>query len=126
MQGSYATALLKQQQLPESFQFYFKQKQHLSNTQELHQLHELVRPRLKIAIVTETWPPEINGVALSLLQLCQGLQKQGHKILLVRPEQKPNVMIFARTRMSGDVTSDSKISNFAIWLAPIFKSFKSF
>ncbi|MFV5615544.1 glycosyltransferase, partial [Acinetobacter baumannii] len=88
MQGSYATALLKQQQLPESFQFYFKQKQHLSNTQELHQLHELVRPRLKIAIVTETWPPEINGVALSLLQLCQGLQKQGHKILLVRPEQK--------------------------------------
>ncbi|EPG2670221.1 hypothetical protein L6997_003882, partial [Acinetobacter baumannii] len=23
MQGSYATALLKQQQLPESFQFYF-------------------------------------------------------------------------------------------------------
>ncbi|MDW7450709.1 glycosyltransferase, partial [Klebsiella pneumoniae] len=64
------------------------QKQHLSNTKELHQLHELVRHRLKIAIVTETWPPEINGVALSLLQLCQGLQKQGHKILLVRPEQK--------------------------------------
>lgn len=85
MQSSYATALLKQQQLPESFQFYFKQKQQLSNT---HSLHELVRPRLKIAIVTETWPPEINGVALSLLQLCQGLQKQGHKILLIRPEQK--------------------------------------
>ncbi|HAB70324.1 MAG TPA: glycosyl transferase, partial [Acinetobacter nosocomialis] len=43
MQGSYATALLKQQQLPESFHFYFKQKQQLSNTQELHQLHGLVR-----------------------------------------------------------------------------------
>lgn len=85
MQSSYATALLKQQQLPESFQFFFKQKQQLSNT---HSLHDLVRPRLKIAIVTETWPPEINGVALSLLQLCQGLQKQGHKILLIRPEQK--------------------------------------
>ena len=62
MQSSYATALLKQQQLPESFQFFFKQKQQLSNT---HSLHDLVRPRLKIAIVTETWPPEINGVALS-------------------------------------------------------------
>lgn len=85
MQSSYATALLKQQQLPESFQFFFKQKQQLSNA---HSLHDLVRPRLKIAIVTETWPPEINGVALSLLQLCQGLQKQGHKILLIRPEQK--------------------------------------
>lgn len=44
--------------------------------------------RLKIAIVTETWPPEINGVALSILQLVKGLQKRGHKILLVRPEQK--------------------------------------
>lgn len=98
MQGSYATALLKQQQLPESFQFYFKQKQHLSNTQELHQLHELVRPRLKIAIVTETWPPEINGVALSLLQLCQGLQKQGHKILLVRPEQKAKCHDFLQNK----------------------------
>lgn len=85
MQSSYATALLKQQQLTESFQFFFKQKQQLSNA---HSLHDLVRPRLKIALVTETWPPEINGVALSLLQLCQGLQKQGHKILLIRPEQK--------------------------------------
>lgn len=90
MQSSYATALLKQQQLPESFQFFFKQKQ-LSNT---HSLHDLVRPRLKIAIVTETWPPEINGVALSLLQLCQGLQKQGHKILLIRPEQKAKCQDF--------------------------------
>lgn len=42
---------------------------------------------LKIAIVTETWPPEINGVALSILQLTKGLQKRGHKILLVRPRQ---------------------------------------
>ncbi|TQR67176.1 glycosyltransferase family 1 protein [Acinetobacter sp. RF15A] len=51
-------------------------------------LESLVCPRLKIAIVTETWPPEINGVAHSLLQLCKGLQKQGHKILLIRPEQQ--------------------------------------
>ena len=49
---------------------------------------DLVRPRLKIALVTETWPPEINGVARSLLQLCKGLQELGHKILLIRPEQK--------------------------------------
>ena len=57
-----------------------------------------MRPRLKIAIVTETWPPEINGVALSLLQLCQGLQKQGHKILLIRPEQKRNVMTLRQSK----------------------------
>lgn len=50
-------------------------------------LDDLTRSRLKIAIVTETWPPEINGVAHALLQLCKGLQKQGHKILLICPEQ---------------------------------------
>lgn len=44
---------------------------------------------LNIAIVTETWPPEINGVAMSVLQLCKGLQQRGHRILLVRPYQ-PN------------------------------------
>lgn len=55
---------------------------------------ELARPRLKIAIVTETWSPEINGVAHSLLQLCKGLQKQGHKILLIRPEQQYSCHLF--------------------------------
>ncbi|MGE8560414.1 MAG: glycosyltransferase family 4 protein [Acinetobacter sp.] len=88
MANLYATSLLKQQDFPESFQFYFKQKKHDIVRDDLQLLKELVRPRLKIAIVTETWPPEINGVALSLLQLCKGLQKQGHKILLIRPEQQ--------------------------------------
>jgi glycosyltransferase involved in cell wall biosynthesis len=44
---------------------------------------------LSIAIVTETWPPEINGVAMTVLQLCKGLQQRGHRILLIRPYQ-PN------------------------------------
>ncbi len=50
---------------------------------------QVVRGALNIAIVTETWPPEINGVAISVLQLCKGLQQRGHRILLVRPYQ-PN------------------------------------
>ncbi|SEM02882.1 glycosyltransferase family 4 protein [Acinetobacter sp. DSM 11652] len=45
-------------------------------------------PQLKIAIVTETWSPEINGVANSLMNLCLGLQKRGHQILLIRPQPK--------------------------------------
>lgn len=87
MPGVSATTLLKQQNIPESFKFYFKRRFAPLVTDGPH-LNELVRPRLKIAIVTETWPPEINGVAMSLLQLCKGLQEQGHKILLVRPQQK--------------------------------------
>lgn len=84
----YATSLLKQQNFPENFKFYLKKNNHDNIFDELTVLQDLIRPRLKIAIVTETWSPEINGVALSLLQLCKGLQKQGHKILLIRPEQK--------------------------------------
>lgn len=91
----YATSLLKQQDFPENFQFYFKQKKQDIADNNIKVLTDLVRPRLKIAIVTETWPPEINGVALSLLQLCKGLQKQGHKILLIRPEQKQKCEDFA-------------------------------
>ena len=88
MQRTYATSLLEQEQFPESFKFYFKRKQLKNKQDELSELRDLVRPRLRIAIVTETWPPEINGVAMSMLQLCQGLQRLGHKILLVRPIQK--------------------------------------
>lgn len=42
---------------------------------------------LRIALVTETWPPEINGVAMSVFQLAQGLKARGHSILLIRPHQ---------------------------------------
>lgn len=87
MNQPYNPALTKQQAFLEGFQFDLKQ-QRLENIRQQSELADLVRPRLKIAIVTETWPPEINGVAHSLLQLCKGLKKQGHKILLIRPEQK--------------------------------------
>ena len=94
MQSTYATSLLKQDQFPENFKFYFKRKQQKDQSYERSELRDLVRPRLRIAIVTETWPPEINGVALSMMQLCQGLQRLGHKILLVRPVQKETCVEF--------------------------------
>ncbi|MDX5328184.1 MAG: glycosyltransferase family 1 protein [Marinobacter sp.] len=40
-----------------------------------------------ITIVSETFPPEINGVANTLKHLCQGLMQRGHKITVVRPKQ---------------------------------------
>lgn len=43
--------------------------------------------KLKILLVTETWLPEINGVAHSIYQLAKGLKANGHSILLVRPVQ---------------------------------------
>jgi glycosyltransferase involved in cell wall biosynthesis len=42
---------------------------------------------MRIAIVTETWPSEINGVALTVHSFVEHLAAQGHAIDLVRPEQ---------------------------------------
>ncbi|MTW22020.1 glycosyltransferase family 4 protein [Allochromatium palmeri] len=43
--------------------------------------------RLKIAIVTETYPPEINGVANTMRHFAEGMAERGHGIQLVRPRQ---------------------------------------
>ena len=36
------------------------------------------RPHLNIAVVTETYPPDINGVAHTLSKIVDGLQRNGH------------------------------------------------
>ena len=45
------------------------------------------RPSLRLAVVTETWPPEINGVSLTLSRLVQGLCARNHAVQLIRPRQ---------------------------------------
>lgn len=47
------------------------------------------RRRLNLAVVTETWPPEVNGVSLSLHRMVSGLMARGHRVQLVRPRQGP-------------------------------------
>ena len=42
---------------------------------------------MRYAIVTETYPPEINGVALTVQSLEQGLRERGHTVGLIRPRQ---------------------------------------
>src|SRR2546430_1229371 len=44
---------------------------------------------LKLALVTETFLPEINGVAMTLFQLVEGLSLRGHLITVIRPRQHP-------------------------------------
>jgi glycosyltransferase involved in cell wall biosynthesis len=44
---------------------------------------------LRIAVVTETWPPEVNGVARTAARLAEGLQERGHDLQLVRLRQGP-------------------------------------
>ena len=43
--------------------------------------------RMHIAMVTETYPPEVNGVARTVALMAAGLRALGHTIELVRPRQ---------------------------------------
>ena len=42
---------------------------------------------MRYAIVTETYPPEVNGVALTVHTLEMGLRQAGHAVDLIRPRQ---------------------------------------
>ena len=46
----------------------------------------LQRP-LRIACVTETYPPEVNGVAMTIARLVQSLRARHHHVVVVRPRQ---------------------------------------
>jgi len=46
---------------------------------------------MRYAIVTETYPPEVNGVALTVQGLELGLRAAGHQVDLVRPRQPCDV-----------------------------------
>ena len=43
--------------------------------------------RLQIALVTETYPPELNGVSLTLKRAVSFLRSRGHTVEVVRPRQ---------------------------------------
>ncbi|MCW5660427.1 MAG: glycosyltransferase family 1 protein [Burkholderiaceae bacterium] len=46
-----------------------------------------VRQPLSVAVVTETYPPEVNGVAVTLQRMLEGLKERQHRIQLVRLRQ---------------------------------------
>ena len=46
-----------------------------------------LRRSRRIALVTETYPPEVNGVAMSVARIVDGLHRRQHEIQLVRPRQ---------------------------------------
>ncbi|HYW93534.1 MAG TPA: glycosyltransferase family 1 protein [Gammaproteobacteria bacterium] len=41
--------------------------------------------RLRVALVSETWPPEINGVAATVSRFARDLRCRGHAVSVVRP-----------------------------------------
>lgn len=46
-----------------------------------------LRRSLRIALVTETYPPEVNGVARTVACVVEGLRARNHAVQLLRPRQ---------------------------------------
>lgn len=40
---------------------------------------------MKIALVTDAWSPQVNGVVTTLVELLQGLRARGHEVALIEP-----------------------------------------
>src|SRR6185312_3385021 len=55
---------------------------------------------MHIVFVTETWPPQVNGVALTVRALALGLAARGHRVEVVRPGREGSdgkvELLFAR------------------------------
>lgn len=47
----------------------------------------IVRQTLRVAVVTETYPPEVNGVAMTISEMIAGLRQRRHQVQLIRPRQ---------------------------------------
>jgi glycosyltransferase involved in cell wall biosynthesis len=75
-------------------------------------VHSQTHPQaasLKLVLVTETWPPEINGVAMTLSRLVKGLMCRGWQMTLVRPRQ----------RGEGKMVTDASITHMLVPGFPI-------
>ena len=42
---------------------------------------------LRIAFVTETYPPEVNGVSMTVARVVEGMRSRQHQVQLVRLRQ---------------------------------------
>jgi glycosyltransferase involved in cell wall biosynthesis len=61
----------------------------MNSTNVLMRNFPAARRTLRVAMVTETYPPEINGAAMTIGRIVEGLQGRGHAVQLVRPRQNP-------------------------------------
>lgn len=59
---------------------------------------------LRIAMVTETYPPEINGVASTLPHFVRGLLERGHFVQLIRPRQARDQLALSSGRFDEVLT----------------------
>lgn len=59
---------------------------------------------MRIALVTETYPPEVNGVAMTLERLVHGLADRGHAVAVLRPHQGRDERVRPHDRVEHHLT----------------------
>lgn len=60
------------------------------------------RIRMRIDFVTDTFPPDVNGVAMTLGRLSEGLRRRGHRVHVIRTGAgKPGETIAASVALPG-------------------------
>ena len=69
------------------------------------------RPRLRIAVVTETYAPEINGVAHTMRHMVETLLEQGHTVELTRPRQSADTQALGELKSvhANDVDASGRL-----------------
>ncbi len=50
------------------------------------------RRALRVAVVSETYPPEVNGVARTVARMVEGLHAREHDLQVIRPRQPQNTL----------------------------------
>ncbi len=68
---------------------------------------------LHVAVVTETYPPEVNGVAMTLGRMLQGLMARGHRVSLTRPRQHAQETPLASARHTTTLVRGLPIPGYA-------------
>lgn len=66
-------------------------------------------PRLRVAMVTESYPPEVNGVANSVARVVDGLRTRDHAVQLVRPRQAHEAATHGRGAIDEICTAGMQI-----------------
>jgi 1,2-diacylglycerol 3-alpha-glucosyltransferase len=74
---------------------------------------------VKIGILTNTYPPNLNGVSVSVESLEKNLKKLGHKVYLATPQikgqkYKKNILPLRSTQIPKSISPDLKLPYFYI------------
>jgi glycosyltransferase involved in cell wall biosynthesis len=76
---------------------------------------------VKLSLVTETYPPEINGVAMTLERLSSGMVARGHEVDVFRPRQKGEAVSAGRSFIDAAGVRHRLVPGFPI---PLYKSLR--